>query len=152
MSAFLIHHIYNSEGRQLKIEELLESDPSTWDRSLSMEFGRLLKGNKYGVEWTDTMEFIPHTSLPKGKKVTYAQYVCDHRPLKPEKYWVQVVVGGDCLDCTIDSGSPTTSVLEFKLLINSIISDADFGVKNFTMDLKDFFLCNANVLPQIYEN
>ena len=55
----------------------------------------------------------------------YAQFVCDERHLKPEKYPVRCVVGGDKYDCSIDSGSPTTTILEFKLLINSVISDHD---------------------------
>ena len=92
-----------------------------------MELGRLAQGNKYGVQSTDTIDFIFPHEVPKGEKVTYAQCVCDHRPLKPEPVRVQIVVGGDCLDCSIDSGSPATNLLEFKLLVNSIISDADKG-------------------------
>ena len=40
----------------------------------------------------------------------------------------------------MDSGSPATDLVETKLLINSVISDAKKGAKFLTMDLKDMFL------------
>ena len=58
------------------------------------------------------------------------------------------VVGGDKLDCNIDSGSPTTNILEFKLLINSVISDHDRGANFMSLDLKDFFLATPMKNPK----
>ena len=75
-----------------------------------------------------------------GEKVTYAQFVCDHRPKKPEPYRVRCVVGGDKLDCPIDSGSPTTNMIECKVLLNSVISDAHKNARFMSLDIKDFFL------------
>ena len=48
--------------------------------------------------------------------------------------------GGDRLDYAYDARSPTASLLEAKLLLNSKILDADKGARFFAADLKDFFL------------
>ena len=104
------------------------------------EWGRLSHGNDAGVEYTDTIEYIAHTEVPKNKKFTYASFVCDCCPLKDEQWRVRLVVGGDKLPYDSDSGSPTTDMIETKLLINSTISDADKGARFATLDLKDMFL------------
>jgi hypothetical protein len=48
-------------------------------------------------------------------------------------------VGGDKLSYDEDTGSPAASLLETKLMLNSVISDAAKGAKFMSMDLKDFF-------------
>lgn len=108
-----------------------------------MELGRLAQGNTHGVLSTDTIEFILQIDVPSGEKVTYAQYICDHKPLTPKKFRVRVVVGGDKLDCEIYSGSPSTNLAEFKLLINSVISDTKNGAQFLSCDLKVFFLASS---------
>ena len=82
---------------------------------------QLAQGNKYGVKFTDTIEFIHEHEVPSDKKATCAQFVCDLRPLKPEPFCIRIVVGGDKLDCKMDTRVPSTDITEFKLLINSII-------------------------------
>ena len=135
------YHIYDPSGNRLTIRKLLQGDDcDIWLKALSMEFGRLAQGNKYGVSSTDTFDFIHSIDIPSNEKVTYAQFVCDERPLKPEKYRIRLVVGGDKLDCDIDSGAPSTNFLEFKLLVNSIISEASKGARFMSIDLKDFLL------------
>lgn len=99
-------------------------------------------GNKHGVTATDTMEFIYKHELPLGAKVTYANFVCDERPLKEEKFRVRLVVGGDKLTYEEDAGSPAASILETKLLINSVISEAKNGACFLSINLKDFFLAS----------
>ena len=74
------------------------------------------------------------------KKITYANFVCDYRPLKTEKYRVRMTIGGDRLTYDHDTTSPAASLLETKLIINSVISDAKKGARFLTMDLKDHFL------------
>ena len=48
-------------------------------------------------------------------------------------------MGGDKLSYEADTGSPTASLLETKLLVNSVMSDADKGARFLSCDLKDFF-------------
>ena len=50
------------------------------------------------------------------------------------------MVGGDRLDYLLDASSPAANMLDTKILLNSIISDAKDGVRFMTLDLKDFFL------------
>ena len=79
-----------------------------------MEIGRLAQGNKYGVTATDTIDFVPYNLVPPSAKVTYANFVADHRPLKSEPDRIRCVVGGDKLDFFGDAGSPTTNLSEAK--------------------------------------
>jgi hypothetical protein len=48
--------------------------------------------------------------------------------------------GGDCLDTYQDVRSPAVGVIDTKLHLNSVISDAHLGACYCTGDLKDFFL------------
>ena len=50
--------------------------------------------------------------------------VCDFRPLKEEKYRVQLTIGGDKLDYANKTALPTANLLDTNFLINSTISDA----------------------------
>ena len=144
-----INHIYDTNGKRLTVDNLLKGPQANiWNKSLSMELGRLAQGNKYGVSATDTITFIHQHEVPTSEKVTYAQCVCDHRPLKPEPYRIRIVVGGDKLDCDIDAGAPATNLVEFKLLLNSVISESKRGAKFLSCDIKDFFLASPMAKPR----
>ena len=106
---------------------------------MSNEWGRLAQGNDYGIVGTDTIQFILCSEIPKCRDITYASFVCDKRPLKPEPFRVRIVVGGDRLSFDEDAGSPATDLLETKILLNSTISDADQGAHFISADLKDYF-------------
>ena len=137
----VVNHIYDKHGNRQTLRKLLTgTDKKRWNKCVSMEIGRLAQGNIHGVVHTDTIKFIFKEEIPTDEKVTYAQFVCDHRPNKPELYRVRCVGGGDKLMCEIDAGAPTTNMVEFKLLLNSIISDAKYNARFMSLDLKDFFL------------
>ena len=93
------------------------------------------------------MDFIPYSKVPKGRIVTYANMVCDIRPLKTEKFRVRLTVGGDRLQYPDDTASPAASLLEAKLLINSTISQSAQMARFMTIDIKDFF-CRQLCLMQ----
>ena len=105
---------------------------------MSNEIGRLAQGNKYGVKMTDTIDFIYSHEVPKAQQVTYAAFTCDYRPLKTETHRIRLVVGGDRLVYDEDAGAPAASLLETKIIINSVISDAHRGARFMSCDLKDF--------------
>ena len=107
---------------------------------MSNEWGRLAQGNKHGVTSTDTIDFIHKHEVPDGKRVTYATYVVDYRPLKKEKYRVRITVGGDRLVYLDDAGSPAANLMETKLLVNSTISEAKHGARFMSADIQDYFL------------
>ena len=79
-----IHHIYNAYGNKQSLDKLLRSEPDKWFKALSNEWGRLSRGNIHNVKYTDTVDFISYQEVPPDKKVTYASFVCDHRPFKDE--------------------------------------------------------------------
>ena len=137
-----VSHIFDDFGRKQTLDNLLASDdgPTKWIPALSNEWSRLAQGNFSGVESTDTIDFISLSQVPSNKKVTYATFACDHRPLKEEKWRIRIVVGGDKLEYEFDSGSPAANMLETKLLFNSVISDAHKGARFCSMYLKDMFL------------
>ena len=49
-----------------------------WHTSLSNELGRVMQGVGSRIVGTDTMEFISKNQIPLNKKVTYANFICDH--------------------------------------------------------------------------
>ena len=109
------------------------------EQSTTNELARLAQGFD-GIKGTDTLEFIHKNKVPKHKKVTYGNMICDFQPLKNEQYRVRLTVEGDRLPYDDDPGSPRASLLETKLLLNSVISDSKSGTRFCTADLKDHFL------------
>ena len=144
-----VQHIFDPQtGQRETIDTLRNKYPQLWEPALSNEWGRLSDGNDAGVKGTNTIEFIVKSEVPDGRDVTYASFVCDHRPLKPEPYRVRIVVGGDKLSYDNDAASPAASLIETKLILNSTISDAKRGAKFFTADIKDFFLATPMAKPE----
>ena len=136
-----LFHIYNgATGQKETIDSLLNGDnPYVWNCALSNEWGRLANGNSR-VEGTNTIQFIAQCEVPMGKKVTYATIVCDYRLLKTEQWRCRLVVGGDKLFYNEDTGAPAASLLDTKILLNSIISDSSKGARFMTCDIKNYFL------------
>ena len=76
------------------------------------------------------------------------QFRFDYRPLTDEPYRTRMVVGGDKLAYFEYPGSPAASLLETKLLLNSVISDAHLGARFLSCDLKEFFLFSFMTRPE----
>ena len=57
-------------------------------------------------------------------------------------------MGGDKLPYPDDAGSPAANMLETKLLINSVISNAKKGARFLSVDLKDHFLNTPMSRPE----
>jgi hypothetical protein len=148
-SQMALNHIFNEQGKKMSMDALLAGDDSTiWWNSLGNELGRLAQGIGNRIVGTDTIDFIRRSDVPTGKKVTYANFICDERPLKEESMRVRITVGGNRLDYNYDAGSPAASILETKLTINSVISDANQGARFMGADLKDFFLASPMKEPE----
>ena len=113
---------------------------ATWLQSLSNEWGRLAHGNDKGVHFNDAIEFVSQNDVPKDRAVTYATYVLDYIPLKSDPYRVRITLWGDKLQYLEDAGPPASNIIETKILLNSVISDACKGARFMSMDLKDYFL------------
>ena len=107
----VVQHIFDENGKRMNIDKLLAKDPKIWKGSVSRELGRLANGIGV-VTGTNTIRFIPKHLVPSGAKVTYANMVCDYRPLKSDPYRVRLTVGGDKLEYDGDAGSPAASLME----------------------------------------
>ena len=69
---------------------------TVWEKELENDFGRLANG--VGTRMpigSNTIKFITRTQVPRDRKVTYGNMVCDIRPQKAEKQRVRLTVGGD---------------------------------------------------------
>lgn len=135
-------------GRKLNIRKLRKGpEGATWTRSLANEWGRLLhKGigqNRPAherVEGTGTCFFVTKESIPKDRKISYGNFVCDIRPQKAETHRVRLTAGGDRLDAFEDTSSPAVGLVDAKLHFNSTISDAHKGARHLGLDIKNFYL------------
>ena len=107
-SAPKVNHIYNpTTGKRETIDTLIVGpNASVWRRALSNELGCLSNGVKGRITGTNTISFIHKHEVPAGKKVTYANMVCDHCPLKSEPDRVRLTVGGVKLNYAHDVGPP----------------------------------------------
>ena len=137
-----VHHIHNqSTGSKETMDTLLSGQQGLqWTQALENEWDRLATGKLDKVKGSNTISFIPPSQIPGAPKVTYGNFVCDHRPLKAEPLRVRLTVGGDRLDYPYDTASPASNLVDAKLLINSVILDANIGAQFMVADLKDFFL------------
>ena len=137
-----VNHLYNPvTGNKETYDSLRAQDPEKWERSFSTEIGRLASGvGERMPSGNEKIFFIPRAKVPTDRKVTYANPVCDYRPLKDDPYRIRLTVGGDKLPYANDAGSPAASLLEAKLLFNSVISTP--GAKFISADIKDYFLCS----------
>ena len=88
------------------------------------------------------MDFTHPSEIPPNEKIMYASFVCDHRSLKPEKWRTHLVIGSDKLPYYYYAGSPAANLIETKLLLNYVISDAHQGAHFMTLDLKNHFLAS----------
>ena len=80
-----LSHIYASDGTRLNVDKLLHQNPIIWRRSVSNEIGRLAQGIQ-DIKGNNAMQFIKKSDVPKHKKVTYANMVCDIRERKDDKF------------------------------------------------------------------
>jgi hypothetical protein len=134
-------------GKAENIDSLLRGpDGIKWFKSLTNEWGRCMQGLRKQrtiseqISGNDTMYFILPHQVPAGRTVTYANFVCTMRPGKAEIWRIRMTVGGNLLVAFQDVRSPAISLVDTKIHLNSVISDAHRGARYCTGDLKDFFL------------
>ena len=143
-----LSHMFDGQDKKQSLDKLLHGPQSNiWQVALSNELGRLAQGIN-NVEGNDVLDFIPFKEVPSGRIVTYANMVCDIRPLKTEKYRVQLTVGGDRLQYPDDTTSLAATLLETKLLLNSTIFQSAKGARFMILDIKDFFLQTEMQQPE----
>ena len=88
---------------------------------------------------TNTIKFIPKSSVPAGRKVTYGKKECTVRFNKAEVHRVRLTVGGDKLPYAGITTTHCANLTTAKIFMNSTIStpNARFGcvdIKNMYYD------------------
>ena len=134
-------------GKNQSINSLLKNNPAIWETASSTELGQLSQGVR-DVEGNNVVDFVHFSELPKDRIVTYANMVCDIRPLKKEKFRVCLAVGGDRMQYTDNTASQAATLLETKFLLNSTISQSAQGARFMTLGIKDFFLQTVIKRPE----
>ena len=154
------HHIYHlctltvspqhfTEGsrKQGKTNKLVAGpDGPTWTRSLAKKFRRLCTGigktrpKADRTEVTGTMFFTTKDRIPKDRKITYANFICNIRPQKSETHRVHLTAGGVKLDYPGNPCSPAVSLLNVKIHINSTISRTKKNARYMCIYIKNFYL------------
>ena len=145
-TSYTANHVYHPvTGAKLNIYKLINGpDKLLWTTSLSNELGRCAQGvgksrpASKKISGTNTIFFIPQNQVLKGKKVAYANFINNVRPLKSETHRVRMTVGGDCLDYKDDLSPPAVSLLDTKIMLNSVKSGAHKGTRYCTADIKNF--------------
>ena len=79
-----VNHIYNNNGLKLLLDHFINGNPERGHKALHNELGQLTQSNFTGVSCTDAIEFIHDSEIPHYSKITYVNFVCDHKPLKSE--------------------------------------------------------------------
>ena len=127
-------------GANLSYRKLLEGpDANIWINGCANEIGRLAQGRTgTPIQGTDTIHFLSHTKLPKGRKATYLRIVVDYRPQKKEPNRVRFTAGGDQVDYPGNVSTPTADITTAKIVLNSTVSTP--GATYSCFDISNFYL------------
>ena len=90
-------------------------------------------GNKYHYVYIQTR----HTTREESYIFKYG---LRYKPLKKEKHSVRLTIGGDKLEYVFDTAASAESLIETKLLVNSVVSDSHKNSRFLTLNIKDFYL------------
>ena len=94
------------------------------------------------------INFITKYEVPIVSKVTYENFVCYYRPLKPKPHRIRLVAGGDKLDYDGDAEAPAASLVTTKKILHIVISGSKDDAIFMSCDLEDFFLAVPMLKPE----
>jgi hypothetical protein len=132
--------IHPTTGVSMEYRGLLADNETfpTWDRATANEFGRLAQGGGGRIEGSNTIFFIPRSSIIKGKTVIYGRFVVDVQSNKEEVNRVRLAVGGNLIQYPGDVSTRSVDLTTSKYMWNSIISTV--GAKYMCLDINNFYL------------
>ena len=87
----------------------------TWTTSFCNKIALLAQGIRDDIKGTNTVFFIPQSSVPNNKRVTYGLIVCDIKPDKQEQHRTRITIGGNRIFCNYDISTPTVERTPFHL-------------------------------------
>jgi hypothetical protein len=132
--------INEDTGASLEYRHLIQDDSTfpVWNKAAANEFGRLAQGFGGRLEGSNTIFFIPHQAVPKGKIITYGRFVVDIRPNKSETHRVRLTVGGNLIQYPGDVSTLSADITTSTYLWNSTISTE--GAKYTCLDVTNVYL------------
>jgi len=137
-------------GKELTYRQLIHHPKykKEWNTSAANEFGRLAQGVGGRIEGSNTIRFIPRSSIPHDrlKNVTYGKFVCELKPNKKEINRTRLTVGGDRINYPGDCSTPTADLVLVKTHFNSVISTRN--ARYMTLDIKNFYLNTPMTRPE----
>ena len=79
-------------------------------------------------------------NVPNGRKITYANFICNIHLQNKETQRAHLTTRGDHIDYPGNTRFPTESILDPKMNINSNISDAKHRACYLRLNTKNFYL------------
>ena len=121
---------------------ILQSGPKkvTWEIFTANAFSACQRVKVNPVS-SPNASLSPNMPSPKVKK-NNANFVCDIKVSKNETYRVCLTVQGENIIYNGNPRSPETSLLDLKIHLNSVISDACKCTRYFTADIINYYLNN----------
>ena len=117
---------------------------SIWRTSLANDIGRLIQGVGTCMPCgTKTFFYMPNSSVPVNRKVTYARMVSTIRPHKTEVNRVRVTAGDYIINYYGATTTNCASLTTTKCLLNTTISTPD--ARFMTLDIKKFYYGTPHV-------
>jgi hypothetical protein len=110
----------------------------TWNRAAENELVRLAQGVGGRIGGSNTICFIPRSSIPKNKTFTYDRFVVVVRPNKEELHRVRLTVGGNLIQYPGGVSTRSADLAISKCLWNSTISTVK--AKYMCIDVNNFYL------------
>ena len=123
------------------------SEGKLWEESNMDKWGRLMNGHATMASGTNTLKFIPCTTIPANKKTTYMAVVCAFRPKKEVPRQVRFVAGGDQVEYEGSTYTKTANLTTVKIHLNSVLLTKN--AQHVTGDLKNLYLM-SNMEPKDY--
>jgi len=131
-----LYSIVTTEGKLTYEKALLSVDGKEWANKMEQELDRL-------IEKTETAEAIHYREKKDNKRPTYASVVLEQKPGKEKR--IRMVFGGHMQEENPIWTSRNTDMAAKKLFLNKVVSE---GLKFMTLDIKDFYLAEMNVLDE----
>ena len=137
-----IAHIYHPvTGAKETYDYLRDQDTFKWETSFSNEIGRLAQGvGTHMKNGNENIFFIPKIKVQSGRKIPFANPVCDYHPRKDDPYYIRLPISGDNLPYPIRLRFSCCNPIGGKNIFNSVISTP--GSQFICAYIKDYFICS----------
>jgi hypothetical protein len=132
-------------GKSISSYKHLMHNPATsevYQTAFGKDFGGMAQGdNKTGKKRTNSIIVMTHDDvkcIPKNQTITYACVVVNLRPQNADPHCIQIMAGGNPINCPGELSTGMADLTTSKLMWNSVLSTE--GAKYMCLDIKNFYL------------